>query len=56
MKQKDYQPIETATLETLVLSDRDRDLFLQALESPPRLNKTLRNALIEYQRNDGKFR
>ncbi len=44
------------TSETLTLSDRDRDLFLQALENPPKLNETLKEALIEYRRNDGKFR
>jgi uncharacterized protein (DUF1778 family) len=44
------------TSETLVLSDRDRDLFLQALENPPKLNKPLKKALTEYRRNNGKFR
>ena len=38
----------------LVLSDRDRDLFLEALEKPAKPNKNLKKAFLEYkkQRND----
>lgn len=41
--------------ETLILSNRDRDLFLQALENPPRPNKNLKKALADYRRSNGKF-
>ena len=35
------------------LSDRDRDLFLTLLESPPRPNKVLRKAATRYKRRHG---
>lgn len=35
---------------TLVLSDRDRDTFLKALENPPQPNENLKKAFLEYQR------
>jgi uncharacterized protein (DUF1778 family) len=34
----------------LVLSDRDRDTFLAALENPPEPNENLKNAFLEYQK------
>jgi uncharacterized protein (DUF1778 family) len=36
-----------AQQESLVLSDRERDRFLQLLESPPRPNRALRQLLRE---------
>ncbi|HSX10527.1 MAG TPA: DUF1778 domain-containing protein [Chlamydiales bacterium] len=41
--------------ETVVLSDRDRDLFLRALENPPKPNKNLKKAFASYRRKGGKF-
>ena len=35
---------------TLLLSDRDRDVFLAALERPPNPNKNLKKAFTEYRR------
>ena len=32
------------------LSDRDRDIFLEMLENPPKPNKALLNAVKEYRR------
>lgn len=34
----------------LSLSDRDRDLFLSALENPPKPNKNLKKAFSEYKK------
>lgn len=35
----------------LILSDHDRDLFLNALENPPKPNKNLKKAFAEYRKN-----
>lgn len=35
--------------DSLLLSDRDRDAFLQALETPPKPNQALKEALLEYR-------
>lgn len=35
--------------DDLTLSDRDRDLFLEALENPPRPNKRLQQAFNTYR-------
>ncbi len=35
--------------ETLTLSNRDRDLFLSALETPPALKGSLKSAISNYQ-------
>lgn len=34
----------------LLLSDRDRDAFLSALENPPEPNKNLKKAFLEYKK------
>ncbi|MCE2982724.1 MAG: DUF1778 domain-containing protein [Parachlamydia sp.] len=34
----------------LVLSDADRDIFLAALEKPPKPNKNLKKAFLEYKK------
>lgn len=40
--------------DAITLSDKDRDLFLEALENPPRPNKRLQQAFKTYQkRKDG---
>lgn len=36
--------------DTITLSDRDRDLFLAALENPPKPNKRLQQAFKTYQK------
>jgi uncharacterized protein (DUF1778 family) len=36
--------------DNLTLSDKDRDLFLKALENPPRPNKRLQKAFITYRK------
>lgn len=36
--------------DTLTLSDKDRDLFLAALENPPKSNTRLRQAFSLYQK------
>jgi uncharacterized protein (DUF1778 family) len=36
--------------DTITLSDRDRDLFLDALENPPKPNKRLKQAFNMYQK------
>ncbi|MBC6480526.1 MAG: DUF1778 domain-containing protein [Hormoscilla sp. GM7CHS1pb] len=41
--------------ERLVLSDRDRDLFISVMSNPPRLNGKLKNAIAEYQEQYGKI-
>ena len=35
---------------TLTLSDRDRDIFLAALENPPKANEHLKKAIVDYKR------
>jgi uncharacterized protein (DUF1778 family) len=35
--------------ERLILSDRDRDLFMSAMENPPKLSGKLRSAIRDYQ-------
>jgi uncharacterized protein (DUF1778 family) len=37
----------------LVLSDRDRDLFLAALDNPPKPNAALRKAAARHAKNHG---
>jgi uncharacterized protein (DUF1778 family) len=39
---------EVAAQEKLVLSDRDRDLFLSKIENPPELNGNLKSAIEKY--------
>ncbi len=39
---------EIAAQEKLVLSDRDRDLFLSKIENPPELNEKLKSAIGQY--------
>ncbi len=34
--------------EKMVLTDRDRDLFMKALDNPPKPNKNLRSAMKEH--------
>lgn len=36
--------------DTIILSDRDKDLFLKALENPPKPNKRLVQAFKNYQK------
>lgn len=36
--------------DILTLSDRDRDLFLEALENPPKPNKRLKLAVYKYKK------
>lgn len=36
--------------ERIVLSDRDRDRFLEALENPPKANRRLRESMKKYLR------
>ena len=36
-----------------LLSDRDRDRFLELIESPPTTNKTLRGAMEKRRQRDG---
>ena len=40
---------DLATHENLVLSDRDRDIFLSLLENPPEPCEALKAAMQEYQ-------
>lgn len=35
---------------SIVLSERDRDIFMTALENPPKPNKNLKIALSEYKK------
>ena len=37
----------------LVLSDRDRDRFLEVLDNPPKPNSALRKAAARHAKNDG---
>jgi uncharacterized protein (DUF1778 family) len=37
----------------LVLSDRDRDRFLDLLDNPPKPNAALRKAVARHAKNDG---
>lgn len=39
---------EIAAYERLTLSDRDRDLFLATMASPPKANEALRVAMKQY--------
>lgn len=36
--------------DVITLSDKDRDLFLEALENPPKANKRLQQAFNSYQK------
>lgn len=40
---------EVEAHEKLILSDRDRDLFLSALENPPELRGNLKTAIKKYR-------
>ncbi len=40
---------DIAAQEKIVLSDRDRDLFLSILENPPELKGKLKSAIEKYQ-------
>jgi uncharacterized protein (DUF1778 family) len=42
------------THERLVLSDRDRDLFLSVMENPPELKGKLKEAIDKYREKYGK--
>lgn len=42
------------TYERLVLSNRDRDLFLSVMENPPELKGKLKAAIDEYREKYGK--
>jgi uncharacterized protein (DUF1778 family) len=44
---------EIAAQEKLVLSDRDRDLFMSTIENPPELQGKLKSAIEQYQRKYG---
>lgn len=37
--------------KSMMLSDRDRDTFLEILENPPKANKNLKKAIREYKLN-----
>ena len=39
--------------QTLVLSDRDRDQFIKALDNPPVHQGNLKTALMDYQKTYG---
>lgn len=39
--------------ERLTLSNRDRDIFLTALENPPKLKEKLKSAIADYQTKYG---
>lgn len=45
---------DIATHERLVLSNRDRDLFLSVMENPPELKGKLKAAIDEYRKKYGK--
>ncbi|RUT07015.1 hypothetical protein DSM106972_022760 [Dulcicalothrix desertica PCC 7102] len=42
------------TQERLVLSDRDRDLFISVMENPPELKGKLKDAIHKYIEQYGK--
>jgi uncharacterized protein (DUF1778 family) len=44
---------EIAAQEKLVLSDRDRDLFMSKLENPPELQENLKSAIGKYRNKYG---
>jgi uncharacterized protein (DUF1778 family) len=44
---------EIANREKLVLTDRDRDLLMSALENPPKLQRKLKSAIEKYQQKYG---
>jgi len=37
--------------QSLILSDKDRDIFMAALENPPKPNKNLKRAYADYKRS-----
>ena len=41
------------TQERLILSDRDRDLFMSIMENPPELQGNLKTAIKKYRDKDG---
>lgn len=44
---------EVDSHERLVLSNRDRDLFMSVMENPPRLKGKLKSAIRKYQEKYG---
>ena len=44
---------EVDSHERLVLSDRDRDLFMSVIENPPELKEKLKSAIKQYQEKYG---
>lgn len=44
---------EVDSHERLVLSDRDRDLFMSVIENPPELKGKLKSAIKQYQEKYG---
>lgn len=45
--------LDLANHQKLVLSDRDRDLFLDLMKNPPNPNAALKSALQDFQENFG---
>ncbi|NJO93351.1 MAG: hypothetical protein HC820_01425 [Hydrococcus sp. RM1_1_31] len=41
--------LDLKVTERLVLSNRERDLFLSAMENPPTLNDSLKSAIQKYR-------
>ncbi|MEC4891426.1 MAG: DUF1778 domain-containing protein [Oscillatoria sp. PMC 1051.18] len=46
---------DIANYDRMVLSDRDRDIFMEALENPPKANEALKAAIKEHQEKYGKW-
>lgn len=44
---------EIESYEVLVLSDRDRDMFVSVMENPPQLCGKLKEAIADYQQQYG---
>ncbi len=40
--------------ERMILTDKDRDLFMKALDNPPRPNKNLRKAMKDHLKKTGR--
>lgn len=45
---------EISNQERLILTNRDRDLFLRAMDNPPQLKGKLKSAIANYQNKYGK--